>query len=242
MDHSILLEKKRQYQRARQRLSDITLTSYESDFEIKHTHNSTAIEGNTLSLLETKVILEDGISIGGKYLRELYEVVNHRKAYRYIKACVQEGKPLSESIGKEIHKILMKNILCGGNYRDTAVCISGAQFMPPTADSLPQEINNFFAELWGSKCLMDPISIAAWTHAEFVRIHPYCDGNGRTARLLMNYQLLTDGFPAISIAKENSIAYFKALEIYAIHRNLDPFLDMVAELVEQQLDIYIRMS
>ena len=88
---------------------------------------------------------------------------------------------------------------------------------------------------------MNPIELAAWTHAEFVRIHPFPDGNGRTSRLIMNYQLLANGFPAVSIAKESRLDYFNALEAYAVEGNLAPFAEMVADLVDHQMDRYLGM-
>lgn len=88
---------------------------------------------------------------------------------------------------------------------------------------------------------MNAIELAAWTHAEFVRIHPYPDGNGRTSRMLMNYQLLVSGFPAVSINRENRLEYFNSLEAFAVEGKLSPFADMVAGLVECQLDKYIGM-
>ena len=96
-------------------------------------------------------------------------------------------------------------------------------------------------EQGGTNAGMNPIELAAWTHAEFVRIHPFPDGNGRTSRLIMNYQLLANGFPAVSIAKENRLDYFNALEAYATEGNLVPFAEMVADLADQQLDRYLGM-
>ena len=92
MDINKLLEKKQIIDKEKTSIDKITLSSYEKDFELTYTHNSTAIEGNTLTLMETKVVLEDGISVGGKALREIYEVINHKKAYRYIKKCIADGR------------------------------------------------------------------------------------------------------------------------------------------------------
>ncbi len=103
MDYQQLLRKKEQYCRCRVFIPEYTLNTFEQAFEIEYTHNSTAIEGNTLSLIETKVLLEDGISIGGKVLREIYEAVNHRKAYHYVKECIEKGMPLDEGKVKDIH-------------------------------------------------------------------------------------------------------------------------------------------
>lgn len=141
-------------------------------------------KGNTLSLIQTKAVLEDGVSIGGKTLREIYEVVNHQKAFRFIKKY---------------------------------------SYMPYRAES-------------------NTIELAAWTHAEFVKIHPYADGNGRVSRMIMNYQLMANGFLPVSIAKENRLEYFEALEVYAVNGELQPFIDMIASLEEQRLDEYLNIE
>lgn len=242
MDYQELLRKKELYGQCRAFASEYTLFTFEQAFEIEYTHNSTAIEGNTLSLIETKVLLEDGISIGGKNLREIYEAVNHRKAYRYVKDCIGKGMPLDERIVKDIHAILMENILVGGVYRDVQVYISGARHMPPPPSLMYQQVKNFYADLqWKGKEL-NQIEMAAWTHAEFVKIHPFPDGNGRTSRLIMNYQLMSEGFPAISVAKEDRLEYFKALDVYAVEGSLQPFTDLVAGLVDRQMEKYIEIS
>ena len=240
MDYSSLLEKKNILEQKKSIIDKITISSYEKDFELTFTHNSTAIEGNTLTLIETKVILEDGISIGGKELREIYEIVNHRKAYRYVKDCITDGKQLDESIVKDIHAILMENIITGGVYRNQEVRISGAAHIPPTGNSMYIQINNFFADM-PYKNNFNPVEIAAWSHAEFVRIHPFIDGNGRTARLIMDYQLMVNGFLPVSINKEDRLEYYNTLEEYAVNGNLKPFVDMVSVLEDKQLDSYISL-
>lgn len=121
MDYHTLSEKKEQLNRIRTQLPKEALQSFDKSFEIEYTHNSTAIEGNTLSLIQTKAVLEDGISVGGKTLREIYEVVNHDKAFGYIKKCISEGKVLDEKLIKDIHSLLVENILTGGIYRNVEV-------------------------------------------------------------------------------------------------------------------------
>lgn len=184
----------------------LTLQSFEQAFEIEYTHNSTAIEGNTLTLMETELVLEDGITVGGKNLREIYEQVNHQKVYRSVD-----------------------------------VYISGAQHTPPSPNEMYRQIKNFYADLtWKSKEL-NLIELAAWTHAEFMKIHPFPDGNGRTSRLIMNYQLMASGFPAIDVKKENRLEYFNTLEAYAVEDNLTPFAELIGALAGQQLDRYLGM-
>ena len=193
MDFERILAKKIKYEQNKSQIDSVTLSSYEKDFELRFTHNSTAIEGNTLTLMETKVVLEDGVAIGGKELREIYEVINHKKAYGYVKKCIAENKPLDESIVKDLHAILTENIIVGGIYRKEEVRISGAGFTPPAGNEMYMQIKNFYEDLKIKENELNSIELAAWTHAEFVRIHPFIDGNGRTSRLLMNYQLLIHG-------------------------------------------------
>lgn len=238
MNLSEVLEKQKRYEAARDTFPEMTVTSYEKAFEIEFAHNSTAIEGNTLTLMETKVVLEDGIAIGGKSLREIYEVVNHKKAYQYVKDCIKEGVTLDEKIVKEIHALLMENILVGGVYRREEVVISGASHTLPAGNEMYAQIKNFYMEL-AEKSSLNGIELAAWTHAEFVRIHPFLDGNGRTSRLLMNYQLLKNGFLPVSVAKEDRLDYYNALDKYAAEGDLQPFMELVATLEETQLDKYL---
>lgn len=198
MNYERILEKKIKYEQNKSKIDAITLSSYEKDFELRFTHHSTAMEGNTLTLMETKVVLEDGVSVDGKELREIYEVINHKKAYDYVKRCIAANKPLTENIIKDLHAILTENIIVGGIYRNQEVRISGAGFIPPA-------------------------------------------GNGRTSRLLMNYQLMSQGFLPVSVDKETRLDYYNALEQYAVSDDLNPFADFVADLEEERLDVYLKM-
>ena len=238
MYYDMLCKKREQQKQLYEQIPKEALRSFEKSFEIEYTHNSTAIEGNTLSLVQTKAVLEDGLSVGGKTLREIYEVVNHKKAFEYVKKCVSEGKVLDENIVKDIHALLMENILTGGIYRNVEVRITGAMHKPPIPSKMYQQIKNFYADMqYASK--ENAIELAAWTHAEFVKIHPFEDDNGRTSRMIMNYQLTASGFLPVSIAKENRLEYFEALETYAMEGDLKPFANMIAELEEQRLDEYL---
>ena len=240
MDFERILLKKERYEQSKSKIDSITLSTYEKDFELRFTYNSTAIEGNTLTLVETKVLLEDGVSVGGKELREIYEVVNHKKAYDYVKKCIAQNKSLTEDIVKDLHMILTENIIAGGIYRNQEVRISGAGFTPPAGNEMYIQIKAFYEEV-DNKAGLNPIELAAWTHAEFVRIHPFIDGNGRTSRLLMNYQLMLHDFLPVSVDKENRLDYYNALECYAVHKDLNPFADFIAELEEKQLDEYLKL-
>lgn len=241
MHYDILCQKREQLKEMRKYLPEKILESFDKSFEIEYTHNSTAIEGNTLSLIQTKAVLEDGISVGGKTLREIYEVVNHQKAFRFIPKCIVEGKQLDEKIIKDIHALLMDNILTGGIYRTVEVRISGAGHKPPVPSQMYQQIKKFYEDMQ-YRAEGNAVELAAWTHAEFVKIHPFVDGNGRTSRMIMNYQLMANGFLPVSIAKENRLEYFEVLEAYAVNGELQPFIEMIALLEEQRLDEYLSIE
>lgn len=241
MNWELLLQKKEQLDQIRNTLPKEALESFDRSFDIEYAHNSTAIEGNTLTLIQTKAILEDGLSVGGKTIREIYEVTNHAKAFTYVKKRIAEGHPLDEAVMKDIHALLMENILIGGIYRNVEVRISGAGFRPPSPNEMYRQIKDFFADL-PYRTDSNAVELAAWTHAEFVKIHPFVDGNGRTSRMLMNYQLMAQGFLPVSIAKEDRLEYFDALEAYAVSGNLIPFTDLIAALEEVQLDEYLSIG
>lgn len=217
------------------------LENFELTFDIEYTHHSTAMEGNTLTLVETKALIEDGISVGGKQLRELFEVTNHNKAFNFAKKKIAEGVALDENLVKDFHEILMENIIQGGIYRNHDVTVTGASHTPPPPDEMYAQIKYFYKELQ-NKSEIDPIELAAWTHAEFVRIHPFPDGNGRTSRLIMNYQLMSAGFLPINIRTENRIQYYDALDKYGQERDLKPFAKLVAELEETRIRRYLEMA
>lgn len=241
MEYARLVQKKESLLAARSSIAPEVLRSFDRSFDIEYAHNSTAIEGNTLSLLQTKTLLEDGISVGGKPLREIYEVANHEKAFSYVKRRVRDGQPLDERAVKDIHALLMENILAGVVYRNVEVRISGAGHKPPVPAAMYQQIKGFFLDLT-ERGFDNAIELAAWAHAEFVRIHPFVDGNGRTSRMIMNYQLMLAEFLPVSIAKEDRLAYYEALEAYAVRGDLGPFAEMVAELEERRLDEYLGIT
>lgn len=241
LNYEKLLQMKNELHNLRSELSQEALKSFDKSFDIEYAHNSTAIEGNTLTLIQTKAIIEDSLSVGGKTLREIYEVANHAKAFDYVKQCTSASKPLDENIVKDIHSLLMENILTGGIYRNVEVRISGAGHKPPVPNKMYRQIKSFFADL-PYKTDLNPIELAAWTHAEFVRIHPFVDGNGRTSRMIMNYQLMTNGFLPVSIAKESRLEYFEVLEAFAVNGDITSFTEMIAELEQQRLEEYLSIA
>lgn len=236
MDYLKVLEKKEFYNSNKDKLNKIILEKVNKAFDIDFTYNSTTIEGNTLTLIETKAVIEDNISIGGKELREIYEVINHNKAFDYIKECIEKAEKLDEEKLKDIHQILTENIMQGGIYRNTDVRITGANHTPPTPNEMYKQLKFFYDDLEINNKKMNPIELAAWTHAEFVRIHPFIDGNGRTARLIMNYQLMKNGFLPINIKVEDRLEYYNALDIYATQGDFKQFFNFIIQLAENRLD------
>lgn len=231
-----LLEKQEFYNKYNKILSKELQEKIDTAFDIDYTYNSTTIEGNTLTLIETKTVLEDKIAIGGKKLREIYEVINHSKAFSYIKECIEKKEELDENKIKDINQILTENIIQGGIYRNTDVIITGATHTPPTPNEMYNQLRFFYEDLKEKAKKMDAIELAAWTHAEFVKIHPFPDGNGRTSRLIMNYQLMNNDFLPISINEKDRLEYYNALDEYAITGNIQSFKNLVEELEEKRLD------
>ncbi|MDD4187436.1 MAG: Fic family protein [Bacilli bacterium] len=147
--------------------------------------------------METKLLLEDKLSVGSKNLREIYEIVNHNKAWNYVKNKVSSNEELDENKIKDIHNLLMSDIIIGGIYRRVEVQISRASHTPPSPRDAFYQLQDFYQSLKDNN--YNDFEIAAYTHAEFVRIHPFEVGNGRTSRIIMNYQLIYNGYLPISI-------------------------------------------
>lgn len=205
-------------------------------------NNSNAIEGNTLTLLETKVVLE-GITVGGKSLREHLEVVNHKEAILYLEDIIRNKEPFSEWQIKNIYHLVLKGIndKYAGNYRDQQVMISGAQHLPPEPFLLKEKMNEFI-EWYSTKAQeLHPVERAAMVHIIFVGIHPFVDGNGRTSRLLLNLELMNNGYPPIVIKNANRLEYYSALDkAHTTGENFD-FVSLVVKETNDMLDRYISL-
>lgn len=188
-----------------------TLKSLHDYWVLEWTYNSNAIEGNTLTLKETKVVLE-GITIGGKSMREHFEVINHKEAIDYVEAVIAGDEVFSERLIKAIHQLVLKNIDTdnAGRYRRENVLIAGADHRPPDFLHIPEQMTALvqaYQQFSGH-----PIERAARLHVDFVKIHPFVDGNGRTARLLMNFDLMKAGFLPVIFQAAERLAYYEALD------------------------------
>lgn len=209
---------------------------------VEWTYNSNAIEGNTLTMSETKVVLE-GITVGGKTMVEHLETINHRDAILFIEDLVSNKEPISEWNIRNIHSLILKEIdnKNAGRYRTENVVISGAKHIPPKhyeITYLMQELIEEYDNNWES---YHPVVRATLLHGEFVKIHPFIDGNGRTARLLLNFELMMNGYTPIIIKNEDRAKYYEVLDIAHTTMNYKPFIKLVSELVVESERLWISL-
>jgi len=207
---------------------------------VEWTYNSNAIEGNTLTLRETRLILEAGLTIGGKSLREHFEVINHREAIAYVEALATEAAPITPFHVRQIHKLVLTQIddASAGAYRTALVRIAGAAFEPPEAWEVPVRMDAWGDWLGGAAAELPPVDRAALAHHRLVAIHPFIDGNGRTSRLVMNLVLMQAGYPPAIIQRSNRRQYYTVLA-RADRGQAGPLVDFVARAVERSLNIYL---
>ena len=213
-------------------LSSAIVKNLHEDLILRWTYHSNAIEGNTLTLLETKVVLE-GITVGGKALREHFEATNHRDAILYVEDIIKKQEPFSEWQIRNIHQLILKNIddVNAGRYRQQNVLISGATTNPADHTLLNDKMAQYIVWYSQEADTLHPIERAAKVHADFVGIHPFVDGNGRTSRLLMNLELMKAGYPPSVITVENRLAYYEALDQWMAYGNTEPFINLIAGVV-----------
>lgn len=220
-----------------------TMRSLHDDLLLRWTYHSNAIEGNTLTLLETKVVLE-GITVGGKPLREHFEAINHRDAILYLEGIVQRAEPFSEWQIRNLHQLILKNIDDdnAGRYRNVNVLIAGASHTPPSHVHVAERMRNFL--VWynsAAAAQLHPVERAARVHADFVGIHPFVDGNGRTSRLLMNLELMKSGFPPCVITVDQRLDYYTALDKLHTTGDYSDFIALVAGCVSAAFEPYWRV-
>ena len=204
-------------------------------------YNSNAIEGSTLSLQETRLILETGLTIGGKSMREHFEVINHQQAIGYVEELVREDIEISPYHIRQIHQLVLTNIddTNAGQYRNTPVRIAGAEHRPPDAWEIPQLMTDWGNWLLGAQGDQNIVVLAASAHHRLAAIHPFVDGNGRTARLAMNLILMKQGYPPTVIENIHRQQYYRALA-QADNGQLSPFVNFIARAVERSLTLYLE--
>jgi len=214
--------------------------------EMEYTYESNRIEGNTLTLQETALVVREGITISGKSMREHLEAVNHAEAVEYIKEIASGDIEISERTVKEIHSLVLRSIdrNNAGRYRNVPVMITGSRHLPPQPFLIEPQMEAFIAEYQRKvEVKVHPVIIAAYLHSEFVRIHPFIDGNGRTARLLMNLYLLRNGYVIASLKGDNEDKrrYYMALEKSHTENNPEDFHTLVADIERESLQRYLSI-
>lgn len=222
-------------------LSKETIKSLKESVNLEWTYNSNGIEGNTLTLRETQVVLE-GITVGGKSIKEHLEAINHEKAILYLDEIVKDENPITEWHIKNIHQLILKDIdnENAGRYRKENVTIKGAIHIPPDYLKIPELMEKLILtyNTWSG---YHPIIRASLLHGELVKIHPFIDGNGRTSRLLMNLDLMNSGYNPVIIKKESRLKYYEALDKAHTTGNYTDFVKLVTKLEVEMLKKYLEL-
>ncbi len=213
----------------------------EEQFRLEWTYNSNAIEGNTLNLRETELVLNRGLTIGKKSLREHFEVLNHAEAITLLENICTKKKDLSEDLILSLHRLILKNIddAEAGRYRQSNVMIVGAVHIPPQAVKVPRLMGELLAWYHENSRKIPAPELAAWVHYKFVNIHPFIDGNGRTARLLMNLILMRAGYPPAVILTVDRKKYYRVLKD-ADKDRFEGFLAFIGRSIDRSLSIYLN--
>lgn len=209
------------------------------EFVVEYTYNSNAIEGNTLTLRETDLVLR-GLTINQKPLKDHMEAVGHKEAFDFVSELVKENVPISESIIKQIHSLVLADKREDrGIYRRVPVRILGAQHEPVQPYLIEPKMEQLLHDFAESKEHI--VTKLARFHIEFEGIHPFIDGNGRTGRLLVNLELMKEGYPPIDIKFADRVSYYNAFDEYYAKHNLSAMENLFAGYINARLDMYLDM-
>ena len=214
-------------------------------FRVELTYSSNAIEGNTLTRQETALVVEKGLTVRGKSLNEHLEAHNHAKALDFVRGLVDRSTDsLSESDLLRLHSLILQGIddQNAGRYRSVPVRISGSMVVLPNYMKVPRLMSDFVEQVLANPHDLHPVEVATRAHYELVTIHPFADGNGRTARLLMNLVLMQHGYPPAIIAMRQRERYISSLEQAQLGGSRDDFDKMIVRAVDRSLDIYLRAA
>ena len=235
-----LYQKKQDLQASRP-LPNIALNKIRESLSIEWTYNSNSIEGNTLSLRETQMVLQEGITIKGKSLREHFETYNHDKAIDYLYRIVNEDYVLRSIDILSLHSLVLRSIEedFAGRIRNGGVRISGANFVPPNANKVSDLLDELIDFVNTNPLQLNDIELATIFHHKLVWIHPFFDGNGRTVRLCMNLLLMRCGFPPAIILKNDRKKYYEALN-QANNGNYQKLMLLMCQALERSLNVYLN--
>lgn len=237
------IDQKFQLLRSKRPLSPSIVNKLREQLSLELTYNSNAIEGNKLTLKETFLVINDGLTVKGKSLKDHLEAKNHNEAIHFLYELIEHQKrqTISEQLIRTLQQLIIKDIddSEAGRYRQGSVMITGSKHRPPESFEVPKLMQEFVA--WAKKNIstMHPVAFAALAHHRLVHIHPFTDGNGRTARLLMNLLLMQKGYPMVIILKNDRQKYYRALEKADAdeHDDLEKF---IAQAVERSMNIYLK--
>ena len=238
---SILLriDKKKKELDGRRPLTDGEVARLNEEFIVEYIYNSNAIEGNTLTLRETDLVLR-GLTIDQKPLKDHMEAVGHKEAFEYVSELVKDNVPISENVIKQIHFLVLADKKDDrGVYRRVPVRIMGAQHEPVQPYLIESKMEQLLLDFKESSEHI--VTKLARFHIEFEGIHPFIDGNGRTGRLLVNLELMKAGYPPIDIKFTDRITYYNAFDEYHVKHNLSAMETLFARYVEARLDKYLKI-
>lgn len=241
MNYSKITDKKKVLDQHRP-LPNALARNLDEWFRVETTYTSNAIEGNTLTRRETALVVEKGLTVGGKSLVEYLEATNHAHALDWVKAQIKrKPQTLTENDILHIHNIILRGIddENTGHYRSVPVRISGSSVVLPN----PAKVQDLMAEMqswFNSKSKIHAIELAAEAHYRLVTIRPFVDGNGRTARLLMNLILMMQGYPPAIIRKRDRLTYISALEKAQLGGSKEDYFKLIVKAVGRSLDIYLK--
>src|SRR5712691_4981172 len=238
-EHNRLHDRKRRLDRLRP-LSPKSLEALAAWYDVELTYSSNAIEGNTLTRSETAIVLEKGITIGGKPLKDHLEALGHRDALHFIRNLAASGERIREIDIREIQRLILERVDAdeAGRYSRHQRTLAGSPLVLPSPAEIPTLMGDFVA--WLATTPVGP-DTAFTAHARLVAIHPFSDGNGRTVRLLMNLLLMQAGYPPVVIGPEHRTAYIDALQALQLRDDAEPYDRFMAERLEASLDHHLAM-
>ena len=233
------IDRKKQELDGRRPLTEGEVERLMEEFAVEYTYNSNAIEGNTLTLRETDLVLR-GLTIDQKPLKDHMEAVGHKEAFEYVRELVKDNVPISESVIKQIHYLVLADKKDDrGVYRRVPVRIMGAQHEPVQPYMIEPKMEQLL--IWFSESDEHIITKLARFHLEFEGIHPFIDGNGRTGRLLVNLELMKAGYPPIDIKFTDRLSYYNAFDEYFVKNDLHIMENLFAGYVNSRLDAYLKL-
>lgn len=234
-----ILEEKLDTLKTRRSLTEGELERLNEEFVTEYTYNSNAIEGNTLTLRETDMVLK-GLTVERKSLKEHLEVIGHKEAFDYVRQLISENAQISEKVIKDIHYLVLADKKEDrGRYRRVPVRIMGAAHEPVQPYLIVPKMEELLEQYKNSE--EDIVTKLARFHIEFEGIHPFIDGNGRTGRLLVNLELMKAGYPPIDIKFTDRLEYYEAFDEYHAKHNVSAMADMFARYLNKSLDLYLSI-